>query len=204
MVGVNFPLNQLACSGVGQAGPLTRVIRQVQRDAKDGNLDRIEKYLDRADNEVDRLAGYPWYKHYLEWITDAISNSVKKMILKSVGSMRETRFNEEFIHQKDVQERFKRFYNASLIQIDRLNVEYEPNIPYPRYAIIGHTHQPTKWGAEDAPKTDCSSLTGMQSITLFNTGGWLHRFDKNGEIEFCGAEVFTYSTKEGFSSTTIL
>ena len=203
MIGVNFPLNQLACSGVGQAGPLTRVVRQVQRDAKDGNLERIEKYLDRLDHEIDRLATFPWYKQYLEWITDAVSNRVKDMILDSVENMRETRFNEEFIHRKEVQERFNRFYNASIIQINQLNLEHKCGIPYPQYAVIGHTHQPTAWGAPDAPKTDCGPLTGMQSISLFNTGGWLNRAKENGDLEFCGAEVFTYSTTKGFSSTTI-
>ena len=43
----------------------------------------------------------------------------------------------------------------------------------------------------------------MRPITLFNTGGWLNRFNDNKETEFCGAEVFTYETKKGFKSIPI-
>lgn len=205
MVAINFPLSQLACSGVGQAGPLTKVVRQVQRDAKDGKLDKIEKYLDRADNEIDKLTRHPWYKQYLEWLTDIASDKIKKMILKSIDSMGETRYSEEFIHKEEVLGRFKNFFRASLIEIDQLNhqleVENRYNIPPPKYIIFGHTHQPIPWGAEDAPKT----LAGdsMQPVFLFNTGGWLNRHGAGDKVEFCGAEVFTYTTDEGLKSISI-
>lgn len=189
MVGINFPLSQLACSGIGQAGPLTNVVQRVQREVKDGKLKRVKKYLDRLDNELDKLTRYPFYKMYLEWFTDLVSNNLKKMILEALENFEETRFNEEFIHKKEVQERFMNFYNASLIEIDHLNNKYGYNIPMPRYVICGHTHQPTPWGAEDAPKT----AIGGQPVTLFNTGGWLYKKEK----EFVGAEVFIYRSNVG-------
>lgn len=173
MVGINFPLSQLACSGVGQAGPLTNVVQKVQREVKDGILKTMKKYLDRLDNEVDRLTRYPIYKVYLEWLTDLVSNNIKKMILEALENYKETRFNEEFIHKKEVQERFTNFYNASFVEIDELNRRYGYNIPKPRYVIFGHTHQPTPWGAGDVPKT----TIGGHPVTLFNTGGWLYKKD---------------------------
>ena len=203
LVGINFPLSQLACSGIGQAGPLTKVIRQVQRDVKDGNLKRIKKYLNRLDHEVDKLTRYPWYKQYLEWLTDAASNAIKKLALEILEDTQDTRYSDEFIHKKEVQARFLDFYGASLLEIDLLNRTYGYDIPAPWYVIFGHTHQPTPWGDKDAPKTKSYPDTGMRPITLFNTGGWLNRYNDNNEIEFCGAEVFIYETKKGFKSIPI-
>jgi predicted phosphodiesterase len=203
LVGINFPLSQLACSGIGQAGPLTKVIRQVQRDVKDGNPKRIKKYLDRLDHEVDKLTRFPWYKEYLEWLTDAASNAIKKLALQFIEDIQDTRYSDEFIHKKEVQARFMNFYGASLLEIDLLDRTYGYDIPAPWYVIFGHTHQPTAWGNENAPKTLSSPETGMRPITLYNTGGWLNRVNDKKEIEFCGAEVFIYETKKGFKSIPI-
>ena len=202
MVGINFPLSQLACSGVGQAGPLTKVVQRVQREAKDGNLTRIKKYLNRLDNEIDKLLRYPRYKYHREVLTDKALDEAKKMVLKSIDTIGDTRYSEEFIHKKDVLNRFMNFYRASLIEINQLNLEYSYSIPMPWYVIFGHTHQPISWGAEDAPKTDPLVANGMQPVFLFNTGGWLYRM-KDNKKEFCGAEVFTYSTDEGFKSVSV-
>ncbi len=202
MLGINFPLSQLACSGIGQAGPLTKIVRQIQRDVKDGKFGKIQKYLDRLDNEIDDLARFPWYKGHLEWLTDAISNSVKETVMESIGTMETTRYNEEFIHKKDVQDRFRNFYNSSLIEINQLNVEGF-SIPAPWHVIFGHTHQPIPWGSKEAPKTSPINAAGMRPITLFNTGGWLRKRNEKGEEEFCGAEVFVYETDKGFSSVSV-
>jgi hypothetical protein len=73
----------------------------------------------------------------------------------------------------------------------------------PWYVIFGHTHQPIPWGHENAQKAKPLQETGMRSIALFNTGGWLKRLNENNEVEFCGAEVFTYSADKGFNSVPI-
>jgi predicted phosphodiesterase len=202
MVGLNFPLSQLACSGIGQAGPLTKVVRQVQRDVKDGKLRRIKKYLNRFDHEIDRMTRYPWYKQHLEWLTDIVSDKIKKMALEFIGNIEETRYSEEFIHKPEVQERFMNFYSASMFEIDQLNIEDGYDIPAPRYVIFGHTHQPIPWGDPDAPKTKISSDAVMRPVRLYNTGGWLKKKEDNEE-KFVGAEVFTYSTQDGLKSIPI-
>ncbi|MBN1901762.1 metallophosphoesterase [Candidatus Sumerlaeota bacterium] len=199
MTGINFPLSQLACSGVGQAGPLTNVIRQVQRDIKDGKLERISKYLSRLENELDNIARFPWYKPYLEWMTDAAFKALQSMILNMIKEAQDTRYNEEFIYKKDVQERFRNFYNATICEIHNLNMKYKYSIPVPWYVIFGHTHQPTSWGDENAPKTKPILAADMKPVTLYNTGGWLK--DKNDK--FCGAEIFIYESGKGFSSVSI-
>lgn len=201
MVGINFPLSQLACSGIGQAGPLTDVVRKVQREVKDGKLDTVKRYLDRLDDGLDELTSFPWYKQYLEWLTDSASNKIKEMILDYIKGMRETRYNKEFMHTKDVQERFLKFYNASLIEIDELNRDYGYGIQVPNSVIYGHTHRPTKWNDPKAPKIGSVQAAG-RPIRLYNSGGWLES-NNDGVREFCGAEVFIYETGNGFSSISI-
>jgi len=202
MVGINFPLSQLACSGVGQADPLTKVVRQVQREVKDGELGRVKKYLDRLDYEIDEMTRFPWYKQYLEWLTDLVSDKIKTMALEFIGNMEDTRYSEEFIHKKEVQERFMKFFSASLFEIDELNRQFGYEIPTPRNVIFGHTHQPIPWGDPNAPKAKISSEGGLRPVILFNTGGWLNKKQDN-EIQFVGAEVFVYSTQTGFTSIPI-
>ncbi len=202
MVGINFPLSQLACSGVGQAGPLTKVVRKVQRDVKDADLRRVKKYLNRLEHEVDRLTRFPWYRQHLEWLSDIVLDKIKKMGLEFVGNMEETRYSEEFIHQKEVQDRFMKFYRASLLEIDNLNVHYGYDIPPPRHVLFGHTHQPIPWGAQGAPKASRVSDSGVHQIILYNTGGWLNKKEVDGE-KFVGAEVVNYSSAAGFSSVSI-
>ncbi len=198
MVGINFPLSQLAGSGIGQAGPFTKVVRKVQRDIKDSKLSDIKGYLDRLDNEIDRQTQYPWYKQYLEWIVDIISGWAKKRILGGLQTVESTRFDEEFIHKKEVQNRVKNFYKASQVEIHRLNKSYPLNIPQPDAIIFGHTHQSISWGDPNAPKT----VVNNQSINLYNTGGWLNKME-DGKIVFSGAEVFKYDSDNGFSSVRI-
>ena len=203
LVGLNFPLSQLACSGIGQAGVLTPLVRQVQRDAKDGRLDRISKYLDRAGYRIDEVAKFPWYKACFEWFSDAAIFGLKKFVLDAIKNMRDTRFNQEFIYKREVQDRFARFYEASLIELGEFNTENHTDIPAPVFVIFGHTHEPTRWGDPEAPKGGAYPVTGMRPIVLYNTGGWLWKKDETGKRVFCGAEVFTYSTEKGFGSTTI-
>ncbi len=198
MVGINFPLSQLAGSGIGQAGPFTKVVRKVQRDIKDSKLSDIKGYLDRLDKEIDKRTQYPWYKQPLEWVIDIISRWAKGKILNGLKTVESTRFDEEFIHKKDVQNRVKNFYKASQIEIGRLNKSYQLNIPQPNTIIFGHTHQPISWGDRNAPKT----LVNKQPVSLNNTGGWLNKMEE-GKIVFCGAEVFKYSSDIGFSSIRV-
>jgi hypothetical protein len=99
-------------------------------------------------------------------------------------------------------ERFMNFYNASLFEIDNLNRQYGYAVPNPRFVIFGHTHQPIPWGDPNAPKTSTGTGNGGNMVRLFNTGGWLMKKEDNVE-KFVGAEVFAYTTKDGFRSVRI-
>ena len=200
MVAVNFPLCQLSCSGIGQAGQLTKLIRQVQRNVKDKELNKVEIYLDRFIEEIDKLTRFPWYGEIIETI---ISKKVKSAVLKSLRQMEYTRFSEEFINKQEVRDQFWNYYQASMIEINDINRKYKFDIPMPWYFIFGHTHRPIKWGDKTAPKTAPLGVTNMMPITMYNTGGWLNHRNEQGEIEFCGAAVFKYETGKGFWSVSV-
>lgn len=199
MVAINFPTCQLACSGVGQAGPLTKLVQQIQREVKDKNLKRTDKYLKNLDNAIDKLTPY-FVLDPREVATDALSKYLRKKALKALGKMEDTRFSKKFIDKPEVQERFRRYYKASLIEIGDLNEGKAPGISAisdPSKVIFGHTHQPSSLNEPELPDL---KIPGKPAVKLFNTGGWLYRQQKGKPREFCGAEIFTYETGAGFSS----
>jgi predicted phosphodiesterase len=195
MIEMNFPLNQLACTGIGQAGVLTNVVRMVERDAKNGDLSRIKKYLERLGKEIDDMTDYGWLK---EIIVDYIIKKAEQGILESIGKIKRTRYSDEFIYKEEVKERFRRFYASSLLEIGDINSRTGLNIPAPWRIIFGHTHQPIPWNDPNPPKLNTVSSASPRRLTLHNTGGWL---EEKGR--FCGAEIFAYDTTKGFSSFSI-
>lgn len=197
MVEMNFPLNQLACTGVGQAGILTKVVRQIQLDVKRKDLRRLRKYLDRLENIVNDVTHYGWLK---KMIVKYIIRKAKEQMLDAIGNIEQARYSEEFIQKQDVKDRFKEFYDESLFEIEEINSDSKKNfnISAPQRVIFGHTHQPISWDDPNSPKLDSVSSASPRLLKLHNTGGWLEDQGK-----FCGADVFVYETGKGFSSKPI-
>ncbi len=198
MVGINFPTNQLSCSGIGQAGTLTDAIRTAEIDIRNHHLDSIEQYLDRFGKKIANLLNYSWYDPR-KWAWSALTAWVKKQVLGGVGSIKDARYDRDFMDKYDVRDRFKRFYQRSCEEIKSLNTGSGYDLPMPAAVIFGHTHQPFAWTSTDMH----IDVPGAGTVKLVNTGGWLTRNLDNGQKEFCGAEVFKYETGSGFSSETI-
>ncbi|MFZ5981715.1 MAG: metallophosphoesterase [Candidatus Zixiibacteriota bacterium] len=199
LVTINGPMCQLACSGIGQAGPLTELVQVLQRQIKDGKLDRVKVYLNRLDDEIDKLTPYPAL-HPKEIASDLFSNYLKKKAGGALEAYRDTRYQEEFIRKKEVQNRFREFYNASWVEISELNDRYGLNLNRPKKVIFGHTHCPLGW---NETKPFRVQLTGGDPVTLCNTGGWLFSRDDRNQLAFCGAEVFCYASDTGMNSYRI-
>ena len=201
LVGINFPFNQLACSGVGQAGVLSAVISELQSQIKKGDVKKAKKYLDNLDNYLDKnVFDYnKWYQFIDEALTDLISNKVKEKIVDLISSQKDTRYNEKFFDNLEVRKRFMNYYQACLAELNNLKSLYNVSIPVPRKAIFGHTHQPIPLNDRDVPEMPVS---GNSTVKLYNTGGWLWKEEENKKV-FCGAEVFKYETGVGFSSVSI-
>ena len=202
LVGLNHPLSQLACSGIGQAGPLTPLVQVLEHEIKRRDLHRLRTYLDRLDNEIDRVTDYPWHKQYMELLTDAISNKTKKLIFELLENSRPTRFDKKKPHTPDFSQRFWSFFKAALCEIDDIN-QTGNSVPIPRWVVFGHTHCPIPWADPQAPRMQPQGITGMNPIRLYNTGGWINRETNDGRKEFCGAEVFLFDSDVGFTSVGV-
>lgn len=198
MVGINFPQNQLASAGIGQAGPLTEIINQLQRDIKNGNLESFKKYLERLDDEIDKNVFKYSDISPMEWGTDIFSNYIKKIILEKLRKYDPAKFNKEFVFQENVRERMKEYLRLTLLEIEKLNKNYGYNIPYPGKIIFGHTHEPIAWNVGNPPEI----IVRDNSVKLFNCGGWITG-ERNGKLFFPGAEIFIYNSSSGFSSTAV-
>ena len=200
MVSMNFPLCQLACSGVGQAGPLTKIVQKVQRDVKDRKPDDMKDFLNRLDDAIDTLTPYHWWEPR-EWGADVVAKIAKLLLKHELGKYKDTRYNREFMEKKEVQRRFAIYFKASCREIRTINEKFDQATPDPQTVIFGHTHDPVPWGASTL-NTENFGIPELPRVMLYNTGGWLNR-RKGDEVEFCGAEVFTYRTGEGFKSYSI-
>ncbi len=155
-------------------------------------ISRLARYLDRLEKEIDHLTDYGWLK---ELVCDFIMGKVKGEVLEMLGSVKQTRYSQEFIFKRNVRERFRRFYAATLLEIGDINERTGQNIPAPWRVIFGHTHQPISWEDQGAPKIEPESSGAPKPLVLNNTGGWL-----GADGSFCGADIFVYETQEGFRS----
>lgn len=203
LVGINFPFNQLASSGLGQSGPLTPIIQDVMHDIKDQNLIQVKTYFDNLWLELKKIVkkGIPSFILRFPptkwWI--------KNKIFESMGKMGSSRYDKEFLEHPEVRARFVEFYKSTVAEIDEINRVYNTEIPVPTRMIFGHTHESIPWGAPEAPSIELEQLPQeKQPFRMYNTGGWLNGKDKNGKLIFCGAEIFYYETNEGMSSIKIV
>ena len=197
-VELNYPLNQLACTGIGQAGVLTDIVRKVQKEVYKENFTTLEKYI----NQCSKFIGKKIARNILIKI---ISNPLvwlgKEYLTHKVKNIRRTRFNPDFPTRRDVQERLRRFYISSLLEIETINRERPQGmrtILPPKRIILGHTHEPVPWENTTKHTIKLSKPKLPPRLILNNMGGWI----REGDF-FHGAAVFKYETGKGFWSESV-
>jgi len=201
-VAINVPTNELASSAIGQAGPLTVVIRQIQKDIKAQRYGRIERYLDELQRYADELLDHPWYK---EWISDVLLDAIRDAILKAVQSAEKpagARFNADFLGEGDVDLRFQRFLHLCNEVGKRLGVpvprESGTEKPVFQRLLFGHTHVPRPLNNPE------HKLYGGDTVMCCNTGGWIWPVGTDRQPhEPVGGAVFVYDSEEGWQSTVL-
>ncbi|UCD64163.1 MAG: metallophosphoesterase [Candidatus Zixiibacteriota bacterium] len=206
-VALNQPLCQLACSGIGQAGKLTSVVQEVQKEVKRQELGRIKKYCSRLRKFISSLTKSKWYNP-LSWVKKGFLKLClsrgEKCLMDGLKKRKDPRYRRP-VSTEEGKERFAGYYRFSKTEIEQLNRDPElkkidfPPIDFPPRVIYGHSHIPDKWYSDDAEDVNVDGVT----VYLHNTGGWLWKTDENGKRKFCGAEVFLYDTEKGFSSKRI-
>jgi UDP-2,3-diacylglucosamine pyrophosphatase LpxH len=199
LVELNYPLSQLACTGIGQAGCLTPVIKKIQTEVKSHKLDIVPKYLNGLEKIVSGC-----FKTITDKAIDALWPLLRSRILEGITKMESDQFSEVFLKKEAVWNACNSFYNASLVEIGNINKQKIKNeflnLQSPNRIIFGHTHQPISWDHPDPPTLGTVSIPHLRNISMHNTGGWIRKADDN---KFCGAEIFTYETDKGFKSVRV-
>jgi predicted phosphodiesterase len=194
LVGVNFPLHQLACSGIGQARPLTAVARRLQLDIAGGRTDRVARYLERLESAVAGRSLPVWTRLVRRWL----ARRARALVLAALAEAEQTRYSRSFLSRPPVRERFRRYYRSCLAELERLRREHGLDVPAPRHVVFGHTHQPIPWGSDELVDT-----VDGRPVRFCNTGGWLLRETPAGRREYPGAEVVVYETGAGVRSIPV-
>jgi len=193
LVSVNFPLCQLSSSGIGQAGVLTDIARSIQGDIVSGKLNITKKYLNRLAGYIDsKTDSKKWYSPIVELFEGLLLKKAVSVILKKLSSKQETL--HELIVKEDSEtiERLDSYLNASMKEFK----DIEPDLSGEINFIFGHTHVPINFDSLEVPEIKL----GSRKIKMFNTGGWVREPDGAGKSNFCGAVVFRYDKKNGFTS----
>ena len=204
IVGMNFPLVQLACTGVGQSGPLTPIINRVQKDVKSGELNLVRKYVRNLKKfmddrwEFERFDNWLRFLNIKEKLSDKLLDFCEEFLLEKIEEISKqeggsARGNETFQYQQAVQQRMGTLYQASLVELKKINKDEDcvlKDLPDPDTLIFGHTHIPKPWGDKQKLATLPLEVTGGRIVRIGNCGGWL----KNENGIFRGANVFKYET----------
>lgn len=199
---LNFPLSILSSSGVGQAGPLSDVIRKIQYDFKAHDSKIIMGYVDNFEKALGKeVFKYQWYNP-LHWLIKIGIFLAKRGLKKWIEKRPESspKKDEEWEYKPDTQRKMIDYYKSCEKEIQGLNKENNLNIPAnPATVIFGHSHRPI--GAEDSKRLVIQPLNEpKKDVTMFNTGGWL---EEGSSGKFNGIELFTYETGKGISSVKI-
>lgn len=211
LVEINFPMCQLASSGVGQAGKFTEnVVRPVKDGVQSGDLSLLESVRPRLEKELDRWISFKgllgWFK---EKATDALIPKVLNGIMDALkelgakGTMRHRSRNPFAKPDSEEHRFFVKFYRSCIEEIRQLKENPDPStgqkpadIPYPETVVMGHTHEPVPWRDREI---ESIRINEKISVNYCNTGSWLAK----GDGSFSGAEIVLYDTQMGFDSVRI-
>ncbi len=197
MVGANHPTGQLSCSAIGQAGPLTAIVRKLEHDIKAHEPKDVDRYLNRLIDELLMRMDSCFFR--FPGVKCAVRLAVKKIVRGLLSKTKSARDYGAYLRDPDVKANFDGFYKATIHEIEDVRNEYPFDIPYPSRMIFGHTHRPVSWDAPDEVDAPQCSKAVPKQLLVCNTGGWL----KHAGGEGPGAEVFFYETGEGFSSKRV-
>ena len=172
---LNVPLTAMICTGVGQAGELSKICYEVEQEAKEKKTRRLREVLDKGVSRLSRLFELSCFKRFV------LGRSKNAILRMAAERSADSRYDEQFFTNPSVQERFSTFYTASCAQ-----AREEFKLAPPRRIIFGHTHIartekdpfPIEREAHDLPDLP------VDSVSLYNTGGWLRNGSGNYPLVF--------------------
>ena len=127
MMELNFPINQLLCTGVGQAGVLTeKLVRVLELDVKNKNFTKVDKYLNNIEKLIDKKIvsegwfGWGWLQ---EQISDKCISVIKEKIIEAIHTIEQSRDNENFFLKKDKKDRYNKYYAAEETPVETVELK---------------------------------------------------------------------------------
>lgn len=196
---LNFPLSQLSSSGVGQAGPLTNVIRQVQYDFKNQRTEKIGVYLDNLLREIrtNYLQKTALLTRLAFWI-------LKKKVIKEIKKAPHLapKEDEGWEYRPGTLDKMTAYYLSSCDEIREINNQNSLSYPHqPGKLIFGHSHRPIGIASSTRPSLK-PFPNRLDEIPVYNTGGWLQK-EPGNRSTFSGIELFIYETGNPIRSVRI-
>jgi UDP-2,3-diacylglucosamine pyrophosphatase LpxH len=192
MVGINLPLHQLACTGVGQARPLSEIARTIQREVFQGKTDTLEKYFERLERWVRSDRGRRWPQRAfaalaLRWASADCFRSRDARAPRTAGSFSRAERAREVPSVLPVLAGGDRAPSGGA-RVGDPAADPRRLRPYPSAHSLG-SGRARRRGRRDP-------------VRFCNTGGWLLREDRSS-LDFVGAEVLLYETGSGVRSVSI-
>ncbi len=173
----NIPITAVICTGVGQAGKVSRLFYTIQQEAKLGRTDTLRRVLDRVNPTAEKMIELSGLYEVLDNI---LLYALKRAIISIAERVTDARYDRDFFNRDSVRKRFFRFYAASCSQAEELG------LPPPERIIFGHTHEPIP---ADAPMiVEEVSEPSVRRLYLYNTGGWLEAEGKSAAVFFMDRE----------------
>lgn len=199
MVALNFPTNQLASSGVGLSGPFQKVAAEVQGEIyKEGHSKALDHYIgNMADYFKAKSRGSGFWGRIKGWMTGKVINFLKNLVLKKVATIKAAQFNKDFLADKGVRDRFRRYYRSSMQELQ--SIEEHAQIKHPKSVIFGHTHIPIPWSDNSYQLDKIIDGAPEEKVSLHNCGGWI----KGQDNQFVGASIFIYESGKPMRSVDI-
>ena len=161
----NVPLTSMICTGIGQAGDVSKLMYRITLEAYDHKTETLKKVLNKVLPRIDELLKLPWI---LEGFDNIALNALGKMALSIASKTDDPRDNHNFLNDDESKNRFLTFFMATVEAMKKLNLKGPIKI------LFGHSHIPIPATSPYSPKLSISNLD------FFNTGGWLD----------CKAEIF--------------
>jgi UDP-2,3-diacylglucosamine pyrophosphatase LpxH len=157
----NIPLTSLICTGVGQAGAVSKLFYEIQQEAKAEKSRRLKDVLDHIGPRLDERIDLPWY---LESLDNALLAGVRRVAPRMAEKADSARYDKRFFEKETVRKRFRRFFRASAEQAGDMH-----RLEKPSRIVFGHTHEPI------TERRPIRAEVDGHPVSLVNCGGWLRK-----------------------------
>ncbi|MCX6155749.1 MAG: metallophosphoesterase [Candidatus Kapabacteria bacterium] len=165
----NYPITQLVGSSLGQAEAVTNLAQAIQNEVEDHDKYSVTRTVNHVAPRLFNLYNKNWF---IKIIYRLFQNFITREIISFIVGTNDNSSKKylQSLNNIDVMSRFRRFYDASVDQMQRI----KPSFKNPEHFIFGHTHE-----AHPTPFIPKSNSILPENLKLYNSGGWLENSNKS-------------------------